>query len=265
MFRALSTAATGMAAMSFNVDVIANNLANISTTGFKRERAEFADLLYQKEVRAGTTSNAAGDIVPAGIEVGLGVKTAGVYRIHEQGQPKQTFNTYDLTIRGNGHFRVEMPDGSFAYTRAGSFRLSPNYEIVTDKGYVVTPGLIIPPNVIANGVTINSDGQVSAQVQGNPIPQLIGQFDLVDFPNVVGLSAIGDNLLIETDASGAPIVGVPNVDGMGDILQGWVESSNVDPVTELTNMIVAQRGYELSSKVISTADEMLQAANRIKQ
>ncbi|RYE12683.1 MAG: flagellar basal-body rod protein FlgG [Rickettsiales bacterium] len=263
--RALSTAATGMQSMSTAIDVISNNLSNISTTGHKRERAEFSDLLYQKEARAGIVSDSAGNIIPAGINVGLGSKVIGIYRIYEQGPLSQTFNTYDIAIRDNGFFRIEMPDGSYSYTRAGSFRLSANSELVTDKGLVVTPGIIIPPNVIADSVTINQDGQVSVKVQGNILPEIVGQIDLVDFPNPVGLDAIGDNLLIETAASGAPVVGVANTDGMGSLIQGWLENSNVNPVTELTELIKAQRGYELCSKAIIASDEMMQTVNRLKQ
>ena len=262
---ALNTAATGMKARDLEVQVIANNIANLQTTGYKIQRAAFADLLYQKDIRAGTVADEAGNIIPVGVQIGLGVKTAGVYRINEQGQPIQTSNPYDLSIRGNGYFRIEQPDGSYAYTRDGSFRISPNYEIVTDKGLIVTPGIIVPPNMVADGLKVNSYGQVSATVQGSSTPQVIGQLDLVGFPNQSGLDSIGDNLLVETPASGTPIVSVAYADGMGDILQGWLESSNVDPVTEITGLITAQRGYELSSKVILAADDMMQVVNRLKQ
>ena len=259
---ALSTAATGMLARELDISVIAHNIANISTTGFKRQRAEFQDLLYQTSVRPGVNSSDTGTIVPTGMQVGLGTKAAGIYHINEQGPLVETKNPYDVAIRDHGMFRIQMPDGSYSYTRAGSFRLSPTSEIVNDKGYIVTPGLVIPPQTLS--ITINDSGQVIANISGSLTPVVVGQFDLVDFPNVSGLSAMGDNLFAETAASGSPIVGIPNTNGMGSLLQGWLESSNTDAVTELTKMIEAQRGYELCSKIISTADEMMRTAVQSK-
>jgi flagellar basal-body rod protein FlgG len=260
--RALSSAATGMHAREMDIEVISNNIANLSTTGYKRQRAEFQDLLYQSEKRPGVNSSDSGSIVPTGIQIGLGVIAGGVYRITEQGPLTETKNQYDVAIRGNGYFSVTLPDGSTAYTRSGSFRLSPQQELVTDEGYVIAPGLTIPPQT--TNVSINSSGQIYAEVYGQTIPQLVGQLELVDFPNVAGLSARGNNLLLETAASGSPIVGVPAINGMGDILQGWLEMSNVDSISELTRMIQAQRGYETCSKIIQASDEMMQTANRVK-
>lgn len=253
---ALEIAATGMMAQQLNVEVISNNLANMNTTGFKRQRPEFQDLLYQDLLRVGSTSSDTSTIVPTGIQIGVGVKLASVYRITEQGNLKQTGNDFDLAIQGGGYFQVTMPDGTTAYTRAGSFQRSPTGEIVTADGNPVVPGITIPPNSMS--ITINGSGEVLAQVAGAVGPTNVGQLQLAQFPNNAGLDAIGDNLFLETPASGAALTGTPASPGFGSLLQGYVETSNVNAVEEITNLITAQRAYEMLARVISTSDEMSQ-------
>jgi flagellar basal-body rod protein FlgG len=260
--RAMNTAATGMMAQQTNVEVISNNIANQNTTGFKTQRAEFQDLLYQTARRGGATSSDTGTIVPEGVQVGLGVKTAAVNRINTQGNLLQTSNPLDLAIQGRGFFQILQPDGTTAYTRDGSFALSPTGEIVTADGFVVQPGITIPQNTLS--VTINSSGQVQALVAGQNTPQIVGQLQLANFPNEAGLEALGNNLLLETPASGQPTVGNPGVTGFGTLNQGMLESSNVDIVSEITNLITAQRAYEMNSKVIQSTDQMLQTLNQIQ-
>ena len=259
--RALSIAATGMQAQETNVEVIANNLANMNTAGFKRERAEFEDLLYQNIEQPGSQSSDTGTIVPAGIQLGAGVRTAAVYRVSSQGDLKMTSNPYDLAIQGAGFFRIQTPDGTDAYTRAGSFGLSPDGQIVTDKGYTVAPGIAVPANAIS--VAVNAQGQVQATVPGQTAPQTLGQLELVRFSNEAGLKALGGNLLAETPASGSPQSGVPGSAGYGTIQQGYLETANVNPVEEITSLISAQRAYEMNSKVISAADNMMQMTARL--
>jgi flagellar basal-body rod protein FlgG len=259
--RALSIAATGMAAQQTNVEVIANNLANMNTTAYKMQRAEFQDLLYQNIERAGAASADTGAVLPAGIQIGVGVRTAATYRITGQGNLASTNNPYDLAINGKGYFHIQMPDGTDAYTRAGSFTLSPEGQIVTDKGYVVSPGIAIPQDAIA--VTINAQGQVQAQTAGQNAPQTLGQLELARFPNDGGLQAMGDNLYTETAASGAVLTGLPGSPGYGTLQQGFVETSNVNAVQEITDLITAQRAYEMNSKVISAADQMLQITSKM--
>jgi flagellar basal-body rod protein FlgG len=260
--RAMNIAATGMSAQQTNVEVIANNIANQSTTGFKRQRAEFQDLLYQTERRGGATSSDAGTIVPIGVQVGLGVKTAAINRINIQGNLIQTGNPLDLAVQGRGFFRILQPDGTTAYTRDGSFALSPTGEIVTSDGFVVQPGITIPQNTIA--IAINSSGQVQAQVAGQVNPQTVGQLQLANFPNEAGLEALGNNLLLETPASGQATTGNPGAIGFGTINQAMIETSNVDIVSEITSLITAQRAYEMNSKVISSTDQMMQTLNQIQ-
>jgi len=254
--RALSIAATGMQAQQTNVEVIANNLANMNTAGFKAQRAEFEDLLYQNVEQPGAQSSDTGTIVPSGIQLGAGVRTAAVYRITSQGDLQSTSNPYDLAIQGPGYFHIQMPDGTDAYTRAGSFQLSPEGQIVTDKGYTVAPGIAVPPTALS--VTVNAQGQVQATIPGQTQPQVLGQLELVRFPNEAGLSAQGDNLFTETAASGAAQAGVPGSTGYGTIQQGFLETANVNPVEEITALITAQRAYEMNSKVVSAADQILQ-------
>jgi flagellar basal-body rod protein FlgG len=260
--RSLSIAATGMLAQQLNVEVISNNIANLNTTAFKRQRAEFQDLLYQNERRVGADSSDSGTIVPVGVQIGTGVKPAAVYRITEQGNLENTNNPLDLAVQGRGFFQVLMPDGTTTYTRDGSLQLSPTGEIVTADGYVVQPGITLPSNT--TGITINANGQVIAQIAGQTQPQTVGQLQLANFPNEAGLQALGNNLLQETAASGAPVTGNPGTTGFGQIQQGFLETSNVNVVSEITDLITAQRAYEMNSKVIQTSDQMLQTLNQIQ-
>ena len=253
--RALSIAATGMLAQQTNVEVIANNLANMNTTGFKEQRAEFEDLLYQNIEQQGTQSSDTGSILPSGIQLGAGVRTADVYRVTSQGDLQTTSNPYDVAINGAGYFRIQMPDGTDGYTRAGNFALSPEGQLVTQQGFVVQPGVAIPTT--ATAVTINAQGQVQATVPGQTAAQTVGQLELTRFPNDAGLKAEGNNLFTETASSGAPQSGVPGSTGYGTIQQGFLETSNVNAVSEITSLITAQRAYEMNSKVVTAADEML--------
>ncbi len=260
--RSLSIAATGMLAQQLNVEVISNNIANLNTTAFKGQRAEFQDLLYQNERNVGATSSDSGTIVPVGVQIGSGVKAAAVYRITTQGNLINTNNPLDLAIQGRGFFQIEMPDGTTAYTRAGSLQLSATGEIVTADGYVVQPGVTIPQNT--TNITVNAAGQVLAQVAGQTQPQTVGQFQLADFPNEAGLAAQGNNLLTETPASGAPVTGNPGSTAFGTILQGSLETSNVNIVSQITDLITAQRAYEMNSKVIQTSDQMMSTLSQIQ-
>ena len=260
--RSLSIAATGMLAQQRNVEVISNNLANMNTTAFMRRRPEFHDLLYQNLRRVGGTSSDAGTVVPTGVQMGLGVKLAAVYRIHEQGNLSSTDNTFDLAIQGEGFFQIEMPSGETAYTRDGTFQLNADGEIVNQDGYSVLPGLTIPTNAV--DVTVNSSGEVLASIEGQVDPQNVGQLTLAIFPNPAGLQAEGSNLYIETPASGSPSTSTPGSTGYGSILQGFLETSNVNAVEEISNLISAQRAYEMNSKVISTSDEMMGTLSNLK-
>jgi flagellar basal-body rod protein FlgG len=260
--RSLSTAATGMLAQQLNVEVISNNIANINTTGFKRQRAEFQDLLYQNLRRVGAQSSDAGTVLPSGVQVGVGVKTASVYRISEQGDLAVTENTLDLAIQGKGFFRVELPDGTTGYTRSGSFQLSSEGEVVTADGYRLLPGINIDPT--ATSVTVNASGEIIVKTAGQVNPTVVGQIDLATFANEAGLQATGDNIYTETTASGTPTTGNPGANGIGTIRQGFLENSNVNVVAELTNLITAQRAYEMNSKVIQTSDEMLGTMSQMR-
>lgn len=260
--KALSIAATGMIAQQLNVEVISNNIANMNTTGFKRQRAEFQDLLYQNIERVGSSSSDAGTIIPSGIQVGVGVKTGGVYRITEQGSVIGTENPFDMAINGSGYFRVTLPSGDDAYTRAGSFQLGPTGQIVTLEGYTVGPGLTVPQEAI--DVSINSQGEVLVKLEGQVDPTNLGRMELATFPNPAGLEAIGNNQFLETPASGAANLGVPNTPGFGSLLQSFLENSNVNSVSEVTSLITAQRAYEMNSKVISTADEMMSVTSNLR-
>jgi flagellar basal-body rod protein FlgG len=253
--RALGIAATGMVAQQRNVEVISNNLANINTTGYMRRRPEFQDLLYQNLRRAGSTSNEIGSVVPTGVQLGLGAKLAAVYRIHTQGNLAATDNPFDLAVQGKGYFQVELPSGDIAYTRDGTFQLNAQGEVVTHDGLVVQPGITVPQDAL--DVTINQSGEVLAKVDGQVELQNVGQLQLAVFANEAGLEAVGDNLLRETAASGAPIVAGPQQPGFGAVLQGFLETSNVNAVEEITSLISAQRAYEMNSKVIQTADQMM--------
>ena len=260
--RALDIASTGMQAQQTNVEVISNNLANMTTTGFKRQRAEFQDLIYQNLRRVGSNSSDSGTIVPSGAQVGLGVKTAAIYRINEQGNLQQTSNALDLAIQGNGYFQVTLPSGDTAYTRDGTFGLAPDGTIVTADGYIVQPGVQVPSN--ATDVTINTAGQVQATIAGQTAPQTVGQLQLAAFPNPAGLDSQGDNMFLQTAASGNPVTGNPASPGFGTVMQGFIETSNVNVVTEVTNLITAQRAYEMNSKVITTSDDMLSTLTNLR-
>ncbi len=260
--RALDIAGTGMQAQSTNVEVISNNIANMTTTGYKRRRAEFQDLIYQNLRRVGSNSSDTGTVVPAGAQVGLGVKTAAIYRISEQGNLQQTSNSLDLAIRGNGYLQVTLPSGETAYTRDGTLSLSPQGQIVTSNGLAVQPGITVPAN--ATSITINTAGQVQVSIDGQTAPSTVGQLQLASFPNEAGLDAQGDNLFLQSAASGNPVTGTPASPGFGSVLQGFIETSNVNVVSEITNLITAQRAYEMNSKVITTSDQMLSTLTNLR-
>ncbi len=260
--RALHTAATGMMAQELNVQVISNNIANMSTTGYKRRRAEFQDLIYQNLRRVGSQSSDTGSILPSGAQVGLGVKTGAIYRIGEQGSLSQTENKFDLAVRGNGFFPVQLPSGEIAYTRDGTFGLSPEGQIVTAEGFLVQPGITVPAT--ARDVTINSAGEVLAKIDGQVNPQNVGQIQTAIFANEGGLEAVGDNLLLATPGSGQAQLAAPGQPGHGQVMQGFIETSNVNVVQEITNLIAAQRAYEMNSKVITASDEMLSTLSRMR-
>ncbi len=260
--RALNIGATGMLAQQLNVEVISHNIANMNTTAYQRRRVEFQDLLYQNQRRVGSDSSDTGTIVPAGVQIGLGVKTAAVYRITEQGNLTLTENTLDLAINGEGYFQIDLPSGETAYTRSGALQLSANGEIVTVDGFKLSPAITIPSGAI--DVTINASGEVLVQIDGQIAPQNVGQFQLATFSNEAGLLAIGDNLFIETPASGSATTGTPESPGFGRMQQGFLETSNVNVVEEITNLITAQRAYEMNSKVIETSDQMMSTMTNIR-
>ncbi|WP_159999893.1 flagellar basal-body rod protein FlgG [Roseomonas sp. 18066] len=260
--RSLHIAGTGMMAQQTNVEVISNNIANMSTTGYKRRRAEFQDLIYQNLRRGGSQSSDQGTVLPSGAQLGLGVKTAAIYRISEQGNLSQTENTFDVAIRGNGLFPVQLPSGETAYTRAGTFGLSAAGTMVTVDGFQVGGGITIPAG--ARDVTINAAGEVLAKMDGQTALQNVGQLQLAVFANEGGLEAVGDNMLMATPASGDAQLGNPGAVGYGQVLQGFVETSNVNVVQEITNLITAQRAYEMNSKVITASDEMLSTLSRMR-
>ena len=260
--RSLMIGATGMLAQQTNVEVISNNIANMTTTGYKQQRAEFQDLLYQNIRRPGSQSSDAGTIVPTGIQLGVGVKTASVYRMHSQGSIVITGNDLDLAVNGDGFFQIEMPDGTTNYTRAGSFQLNADGEMVTADGYRLLPGLTIPQGT--EDITVDETGQVQAKVAGQTDPQTVGQIQLALFPNDAGLESLGNNLYRETPASGAPVIGNPGTDGNGTLQQGSLEQSNVNVVAEITNLITAQRAYEMNSRVIRTSDEMMSSLSQLR-
>jgi flagellar basal-body rod protein FlgG len=260
--KALYIASTGMSAQERNVEVISNNIANMRTTGFKRMRAEFQDLLYQAYRRAGSQTSDQGTIVPVGIEIGSGVKTAATPRIMSQGSVTPTEKELDLAVRGEGFFTIQLPDGRTAYTRDGSFERDAQGQLVNVDGYPVLPGITIPDG--ASSVSISADGLVEAFLTEDSTPTQLGQIQLARFVNKAGLESIGDNLFVETGSSGAAQVGLPNSDGMGNLLQGYLELSNVNAVTEIADLIAAQRAYEMNARVISGADEMLSATSQLR-
>ena len=260
--RALRIAATGMAAQQLNVETVSNNIANMNTVGYKRQRAEFQDLLYQNIERMGAQSSDTGTIVPTGIQLGSGVKAAAVYRITTQGTLSQTGNKYDMAIDGKGYFQVQLPTGETAYTRAGNFAVNQTGQLVTTDGYSVLPQITIPQT--ATDVSISASGQVQVTLAGQTTTTQVGQLQLATFFNEAGLEAVGSNLFLQSGASGPPNVAAPNTTGFGKIQQNYVDSSNVDSVTEVTSLIVAQRAYEMNSKVVTTADQMLASAAQLK-
>ncbi|GAA0290651.1 flagellar basal-body rod protein FlgG [Rhodovulum strictum] len=260
--RALSIAATGMSAQQMRVEVISNNLANMSTTGYDPRRAEFADLHYQQVTRPGTINASDGTVLPTGVQLGLGVRPASVTVNLSQGALSATGGDLDVAIEGRGYLEVTLPDGNPAYTRDGALKRNGDGLIVTSDGFEVAPGIVIPDD--ARSLSINAQGEVYAYFQNEVQPQLLGQLTLTIFPNEKGLEAIGSNLFAETEASGGPIAGVPGDEGYGTVRQGYLEESTVDPVREITELIQAQRGYELNSKVISAADQMLAATTQVR-
>lgn len=260
--RALSIAASGMQAQQLNVDVISHNIANMNTTAYKRQRAEFQDMLYQNMERPGATSAASGAIMPLGIQIGVGVRADAVGRITEQGGITATENPYDLAINGRGFLQITLPSGQTAYTRAGNLAVNADGEMVTADGYPVEPSITVPQE--ATAVQITRDGVVEVTLAGQSDPQQIGQLELAAFINPAGLEAIGDNLYLETPASGSPNVATPGSPGLGTLMQGYLEISNVNAVEEISALIVAQRAYEMNARVITAADEMLQATTQLR-
>ena len=259
--RALYTAATGMMAQELNVQVISNNIANVRTNGYKRQRVHFQDLLYEHLRRAGSATSDQGTQVPAGTFVGSGVKTVATGRVMSQGNLTQTDKEYDLSVRGDGFFRVRMPDGRTAYTRDGSFDLDSQGQLVTKDGFIVEPGINVPQN--ARAVTVSASGQIQALIPGQTAPQDLGQIQLSRFINKVGLESIGDNLFVETAGSGPAIDGNPGGEGFGSVQQSYLEESNVNAVVEISSLIAAQRAYEMNSRVISATDQMMQATSQL--
>jgi flagellar basal-body rod protein FlgG len=258
--RALAIAATGMNAQQTNLEVIANNIANINTTGFKRARAEFTDLLYQVDRMQGVPNRGNSSLVPEGVSIGLGVKTAAVRNLHIQGSLITTGNKFDLALTGNGWFQIDGADGQTQYTRAGAFNTNATGQLVTLDGLTVQPAITVPTEAV--DVIVNKTGQVFARLDGQADLQLLGQLQIANFANEAGLAAVGDNLFQETPASGAPVVGVPGDPGFATIEQGYLEASNVDPVKEITELISAQRAYEMNSKVIQAADDMASVVSK---
>jgi flagellar basal-body rod protein FlgG len=260
--RALKIAATGMSAQQMRVETISNNLANMSTTGYNARRAEFADLHYQQMARAGTVSSADGTVLPTGVQLGLGVRPAAISIELSQGALQASGGDLDVAIDGNGYLEVTLPSGQSAYTRDGALKRSAEGLIVTSEGFAVAPEITIPDD--ARSLSINADGEVYVYFADAAEAELIGQFNLAGFSNAKGLEAIGSNLFLETEASGAPIVSTAGQDGLGTFRQGYLEASSVDAVREVTELIEAQRGYELNAKVISAADQMLGATTQVR-
>lgn len=264
MMRSLWTAASGMTGQQFNIDTIANNLSNVNTTGFKLNRADFEDLLYQTTRVAGTPATEI-TVVPTGVQVGHGVRVAATQKIFTQGALQSTGNVADLAIEGEGFFRVLLIDGTYGYTRDGSFKIDSNGQIVTSNGYRMMPEIVLPENFVRESLTVSQDGRVTVKVAGNDDPLLIGQLEIYRFVNPAGLQAVGENTFKISNASGDAIGGRPGFDGMGKVLQKFLEMSNVSVVQEMVNMIVAQRAYELNSKAIQTSDSMLGIAAGLKR
>lgn len=262
MIRSLYTSTTGMVAQQLNLDVVANNLANVNTTGFKKSKTDFEDLMYQVMQEPGTTENTVG-AGPTGIQIGLGVEPTAVGKVHSQGDAQNTGNPLDVMIEGDGFFQIERPDGELAYSRAGGFKLNSDGEMVTPDGFRLEPGITIPPD--ATGITIASDGYVSVQTPGAPDLQQVGRIETVRFQNPAGLESYGKNLYLETESSGTPQTGNPGEEGFGALAQGFLEGSNVSVVEEIVQMVTGQRAYEANSKVVQTADSMLNTAINLKR
>jgi flagellar basal-body rod protein FlgG len=260
--RALSIAASGMQAQQLNVDVISHNIANMNTTSYKRQRAEFQDMLYQNLERPGSTSAASGAILPMGIQIGVGVRADAVGRITEQGGMAATGNPYDLAVNGRGYFQVTLPSGQTGYTRAGNFAVNADGQLVTSDGYALDPAITVPQE--ATAVQISRDGLVEVTTPSSPDPQQIGQLEIASFINPAGLEAIGDNMYLETPASGSPTTATPGSPGLGTVMQGYLELSNVNAVEEISALIVAQRAYEMNARVITAADEMMQSTTQLR-
>ncbi len=262
MMQSLYTASTGMLGMQTQIDTTANNISNVNTIGFKKSRAEFADLMYHVMEYAGTSTSDTTKS-PTGIEVGLGVRPTAINKIFSEGSLKQTDNQLDMAITGQGFFKMELPDGTEVYSRNGAFKIDSNGTVVNSDGYVLTPQIVIPPD--ATNVSVGTDGTVSVVQSGQTQATVIGQITTTNFINPAGLHSMGDNLYIDTDSSGQPVEGTPGIDGLGLIRQGFVELSNVELVVELTDLITGQRAYDANSKVITTSDEMLQTVNGLKR
>lgn len=260
--RALKIAATGMSAQQLRVEVISNNLANMNTTGYNARRAEFADLHYQQVTRAGTINAADGTVLPTGVQLGLGVRPASVSVTLAQGSLGQTGGDLDLAIEGSGYLEVTLPSGQPGYTRDGGLKRTADGLIVTSDGYPVVPDVVIPDD--ARSISINAQGEIFAYFSDRVEPEQLGQFTLAGFSNEKGLEAIGSNLFTETGASGPALVGAPGEDGLGTLRQGYLEDSSVDAVREVTELIEAQRGYELNAKVITAADQMMSATTQVR-
>ncbi len=251
---ALWVAKTGLDAQQTRLQVVANNLANASTVGFKKDRAVFEDLIYQNFRQPGAQSTQ-DSTLPSGLMLGTGVRVAGTQKAHIQGSFQHTGNALDIAIQGNGFFQIVRPDGSISYTRNGQFQVNEQGQVVTNDGYQLDPSIVVPENMIS--LTIGSDGTVSALEPGNTAPTNLGTIETADFINPAGLMPIGENQFLETQSSGAPNTGIPGLDGKGSLLQGSLESSNVNTVEELVNLIETQRAFEMNSKSISTADQMM--------
>ena len=264
MIRSLWTAASGMTGQQFNIDTIAHNLSNVNTTGFKKVRADFEDLLYQTSRVAGTPATEL-TVVPTGIQVGHGTRVAATQRMFTQGAPQSTGNISDIAIQGEGFFRVLLIDGTYGYTRDGAFKIDPNGQLVTSNGYRMLPEVILPENFVRSSLAISQDGRVNVKIAGSDDPIEVGQLEIYRFVNPAGLSSVGENLYKESNASGNAIAGRPGFDGMGKMLHKFLEMSNVSVVNEMVKMIVAQRAYELNSKAIQTSDTMLGIANGLKR
>lgn len=260
--RALKIAATGMSAQQMRVETISNNLANMSTTGYNARRAEFADLHYQQLARAGAVNASDGTVLPTGVQLGLGVRPAAVSVHLQQGSLSATGGDLDIAIDGQGYLEVTMPSGQTAYTRDGGLKRTGEGLIVTSDGYPVAPEIVIPSD--ARSISINPAGEVYAYFEDTAEGQLLGQFNLTGFANAKGLEALGSNLFTETEASGPPLISTPGQDGLGTVRQGYLEDSSVDAVREITELIEAQRGYEMNAKVISAADQMMGATTQVR-